>query len=275
MALIAAAERGEITLIMSNALHAEITETLSREKFRRWVTLAEAESFVAAVALLAEWVDDRPAMEIPAVCSDPDDDYLIALCQDAEAAMLVSGDDGVQKVSYPNVHIYSPAKALNVLAYRHEWGEGYLPGTAEQSLLQADAEGSGALLAVWSAFCAILENADSRELAEYLFNFVVVPECVPRFLAQLDEVREAVKDRGLGTRPFYASPEVAYLKLPPDPGEHIYTFAEVALPEGTIFATLQRCLDLPNTPDLPADHWRVFAIGDALPLEQIPPRPAS
>ena len=48
------------------------------------------------MALLADWVDDRPANDLPQACEDPDDNYLIALCQDADTGILVSGDGAVR-----------------------------------------------------------------------------------------------------------------------------------------------------------------------------------
>jgi hypothetical protein len=78
--------------------------------------------------------------------------------------------------------------------------------------------------------------------------------------------------RGLTNRPWYASPEVAYLKLPPDPVEGLRVTSDVPLPEDTIFATLLRCPDLPDPPDMSFDHWRVFAIGATVRPEDIPPR---
>jgi len=36
--------------------------------------------------------------------------------------------------------------------------------------------------------------------------------------------------------------------------------------------TLVRCPDLPDQPGHSFDHWRVFDIGDAVPLAEIPSR---
>lgn len=253
---------------------AEIAETLEREKFRRWISRDEAADFLAAVTLLAEWVDDRPPAEIPKVCDDPDDDFLIALCQDADTGILVSGDRGVRRVQYPNILVYSPADALELLSYRHEWGEGYIPGDPEASRRQMDAEGSTALLTAYSSFAAVFEHAASREDARYLLQFIAVPSAIDPFVEAFDEVRDMLRDRGLGTRPFFVGPEVAYLKLPPDPGVHLVSTGEKLLPPGTIYATLQRCPDLPDIPELvEVDHWRVFGIGQPWPLDQIVPRP--
>lgn len=278
MKLIEAARRGEVALIMCEALYTETEETLEREKFRRWITLDEAADFLAGVALIADWVEDRPVAEIPLVCDDPDDNYLVALCQDADTGILVSGDNAVRRIVYPNIQPYSPADALELLAFRHEWGEGYVPGNPSAAMLQVAAEGSAALLNAYLAFAAIFDEAtDNRELAEYALNLVAVPSAVQPFLDGFDQVREMLADRGLGTRPVFMSPEVAYLKLPPNPGVHLVSLGSHPLPPDTIYCTLQRCPDLPNTPELEsADHWRVFGLGDhPWPLEEIPPRPTS
>jgi putative PIN family toxin of toxin-antitoxin system len=218
MKLIEAAQRGEVMLIMCETLFVEVQETLEREKFRRWITLDEVADFLAAVALLVDWVEDRPPAEIPLVCDDPDDNFLIALCQDARTNVLVSGDRAVQRIVYPNVQPYSPADALELLAYRHEWGDGYILGNPGAAMLQVAAEGSTALINVFFAFSAVFEEAaDDRELAEYALNWVAVPSAVQPFLDEFDRVREMLADRGVGTRPAFLSPEVAYLKLPPNP----------------------------------------------------------
>jgi hypothetical protein len=258
---------------MCEALHAEIEETLEREKFRRWITLDEAADFLAAMTLLADWVDDRPAAEIPNVCDDPDDNFLIALCQDADTGILVSGDEAVRRVKYPNILVYSPTQAISLLAFRHEWGEGYIPSDLETSRRQLEAEGSTAILTAWASFAMVFNHVHSGNDAEPFLQLVAVPDTVPQFVAEFDDIRNLLRDRGVGSRPWYVSPEVVYLKLPPDPKVHLVSTAEkLSLPPDTIFATLQRCLDLPDDPDLAVDHWRVFGIGQ-WPLEQIPQRP--
>lgn len=278
MKLVEAAQRGEIRSILCENLYVEIEEALERDKFRRWITLDEATDFLAAIALVADWVEDRPADEIPAVCDDPDDNYLIALCQDADTTILVSGDSAVRRVVYPNIQPYSPTEALELLAFRHDWGDGFIPGNPSASMLQIAAEGSAALINVFSAFSAIFEHAgDDRVFAEYALNLVCVPTAVQPFLDEFDRTREMLKDRGLGTRPGFMSPEVAYLKLPPDPGIHLVSTGNLVLPPETIYCTLQRCPDLPNTPELEgADYWRVFGLGERpWPVEQIEPRPTN
>lgn len=279
MKLIEAAQRGEVTLMMCDALYDELQELLGREKFRRWLTLDEADDYIAAIALLAEWIPDRPPAEIPLVCDDPDDNVLVSLCQDAETNVLVSGDKAVLRIVYPNVEPRTPAQAVELLAFRHKWGDGFIPGNPEAAKLQMEAEGSSALLNVYMAFRSIfVEGADYEpDLVEYVLSTVTVPSAVQAFLDRFDEVNQLLVDRGLGTRPSFASPEVAYLKLPPNPEIHVVSLGTTPLPDETVYCTLQRCPDLPNIPELEgADFWRVFGISaEPWPLDQIPPRPRS
>ncbi len=137
-----------------------------------------------------------------------------------------------------------------------------------------EAEGSTALLTAYTSFAAVFEHAATREDAQYLLQFITVPSAIAPFVEAFDEVREMLRDRGLGTRPYFVAPEVAYLKLPPDPKVHLVSTGESPLPPDTIFATLQRCPDLEDLPELPVDHWRVFGVGQPWPLDQIPPRPS-
>ncbi len=273
MAIVNAALRGEVMLIMCDRLHDEVVETLARDKFRRWLTQDEADDFVDAVTMIAEWTADRPDNEIPQVCADPDDNYLIALCQDSDAACIVSGDRRVQEVKYPNVRVCAPPHALELLAFRHEWGDGYLPGDIESSMLQMQAEGSTALINAYVAFSSVFELIDEPEQARVFLNLVAVPSAVDPFIAGYAKAREMMNERGVGTRPVYASPDVAYLKLPPNPQIHIVSVGTTPLPPGTIYCTLQRCPDLPQPPELDCDYWRVFGIGQPWQPDDIPPRP--
>ncbi|REK78844.1 putative toxin-antitoxin system toxin component, PIN family [Rhodococcus erythropolis] len=265
------AQKGEIDLILSDHLCDELSTRLERDKFRRWLTLDEAEDFVAALVLISTMVDDRPDAEIPLVCEDPDDNFLVALYQDADAQMLVSGDKLVRKIEYPGVSIYSPREALDALAFEHPWGDGFLTGAQSEVDRQIAAEGASSILGAYSAFVAVLHEPNTTELLPY----VVVPEALPYFVRDLASIRDSISNRGLTTRPVYASPDVAYIKLPPDPEVLLRAGGPIALPQDTIFATMQLCPDLPDLPGTNMGHWRVFGIGSTVPPEQIRPRPAA
>ena len=80
---------GEVIAVVSPRLVEELSSVLARPKFRRWVSLPDAEEFAHAVATRAELHADisRPAR----VTRDPDADYLVALSV-SSGARLVTGD---------------------------------------------------------------------------------------------------------------------------------------------------------------------------------------
>jgi len=264
--LVRRALSGEVELIVSEHLLDELASRLERDKFRRWFSRGEAEALVDAVTLVGTFVDDRSEQFLPLVCSDPDDNFLAAITYDADANMLVSGDKAVLRIEHPGVSTYSPAQAIEALDYRHKWGEGYLKGDIEDAERQIDIEGHRKIIEAYSTFSAALYSADAADL----LPFIVVPETLSFFLRDMASLREVLNDRGLGTRPMYMSPEIAYLKLPPDPGVMVRVGGDgVELPPDTIFATMQRCPHLPAIEGLDFDHWRVFGIGAPVEPERI------
>lgn len=80
---------GEVIAVVSPRLVEELTSVLARPKFRRWISLSDAEEFAGAVAARAELHADVPRPR-PAT-RDPDDDYLVALSE-RSGAQLVTGD---------------------------------------------------------------------------------------------------------------------------------------------------------------------------------------
>ena len=82
---------GAYELVVSPALLAELGEVLGREKFRRYVTVAEATAYVDLMRREATILDD-PAPSNQALSADPDDEFLVDLARAAAADVLVSGD---------------------------------------------------------------------------------------------------------------------------------------------------------------------------------------
>lgn len=95
--LLARAIAGELELIASPALIAELDEVLRREKFRRHFDLDTASEYVALVRRTAIEAAD-PEEAPPLRSSDPDDDYLIALAN-SQNAVLVSGDSDLLELA--------------------------------------------------------------------------------------------------------------------------------------------------------------------------------
>ena len=79
--LLDAALDGRVELITSPALVREIASVLARPRLRRYLSLEEAERFVADLAGVTALTADAP-LPYPAVCRDPADDYLVALARE-------------------------------------------------------------------------------------------------------------------------------------------------------------------------------------------------
>jgi uncharacterized protein len=90
-ALLLELRAGAFELVASPLLLAELREVLRREKFRRYVTEAEADAYVDLIRHEATIVDD-PAPGTQPLSSDPDDEYLVDLARSVTADALVSGD---------------------------------------------------------------------------------------------------------------------------------------------------------------------------------------
>lgn len=88
-AILRAVRNGRLVALGCPRLVDELSDTLAREKFRRYLTLDEAVEYVSQVERLLELYPD-PTVE--ALTRDPNDDYLVALARQAETDALVTGD---------------------------------------------------------------------------------------------------------------------------------------------------------------------------------------
>lgn len=102
-----AALDGRIELVSSPSLLAEITSVLARERLRRYLSVDEAERFVADLASQTALSTDAPKPH-PAICRDPADDYLIALALHAGAEAIVTGDRDLLEITDPPVTVLTP-----------------------------------------------------------------------------------------------------------------------------------------------------------------------
>lgn len=88
--VIGAVMADRVVTVATRHLLDELAATLARDKFRRWVSLADATAFVHTLGVKADVVPEpRPG---PVQVRDPDDEYLAALAHHTEA-VLVTGDD--------------------------------------------------------------------------------------------------------------------------------------------------------------------------------------
>ena len=109
-----AALDGRIEVISSPLLLAEITSALARRRLRRYLSLEEAERFVADLASQTALSTDAPQPH-PAVCRDPADDYLIALALHAGAEAIVTGDRDLLEITDPPVAVVTPRAMMERL----------------------------------------------------------------------------------------------------------------------------------------------------------------
>ncbi|WP_225345058.1 MULTISPECIES: putative toxin-antitoxin system toxin component, PIN family [Mycobacteriaceae] len=81
---------GAITAVATQHLLDELAAVLIRPKFRRWISVADAIAFVESLGGQADLHDDPGPPETKV--RDPNDDYLVALA-DAADAVIVTGDN--------------------------------------------------------------------------------------------------------------------------------------------------------------------------------------
>jgi uncharacterized protein len=97
----------------STVLLAEILGVLARGKFRGYLTIEEAEQYVAGLASHAETLPDPPA--VTPIARDPNDDYLITLAQAAAADAIVSGDSDLLVLAGVTPPIVGPSSLASEL----------------------------------------------------------------------------------------------------------------------------------------------------------------
>lgn len=266
--LIQAAVEGRVVLLLSALLLSELREVLERPKFSWRLTPDDIEGFLDALVLLGEPVQDPPADQRPRSCRDPDDDYLVALLEQTDAHVLVSGDKDLLELHRPGVDVRTARQVLDMLSYQHPWGPALIPGDDAAAWSQATAEGHDQVIAVASAFLTALDDPNVVELMAHL----TTPESLPAWLDDLPGTRELVAGRGMTFRAEYPASDVAYVKLPPDPGETIRSTGDVLLPADTIIMTLQRRPEVPHPTG--TGGWRVHRVGQPGALDELPPSAA-
>lgn len=262
--LLEAATEGRVVLLVSPLLEAELQNVLSRGKFRKYMTMDEANAFIGAVLLVAVPIDDPPEDERLHVCRDPKDDYLVSLAHHSDATLLVSGDRDLLELDRSGVDVRTPRQTMDALAYKHPWGSSLIPAAASTALRRAEAEGHDQVLLTAAAFLNVVQEDNAAELLTY----VATPESAQTWISQLKQTREMLVNRGMATRVEYPAVGVAYVKLPPDPGDPIVATEGILLPPNSVVLTLQRREELEDV--LGLGGWRVHSVGDYLPTEDLP-----
>jgi putative PIN family toxin of toxin-antitoxin system len=118
--LLERARSGELTLVTSPALLAELANVLARPRFVEHLGAAgkSVPSVLADLQVLADTISPPPLAQ--RVCRDPDDDDVLACAVAARADLIVTGDaDLLSLASYEGIPIVAAAYALErSLAHR-------------------------------------------------------------------------------------------------------------------------------------------------------------
>ena len=105
---------GRVALVVCPHLLAELLGVLRRDRFRAYVTVDEAERYVAGIAARAETRPDPQT--VVAITRDPKDDYLIALAGEAGVEAIVSGDADLLDLERLDPPVVSPRRLVEQLA---------------------------------------------------------------------------------------------------------------------------------------------------------------
>ena len=113
--LLDAVRDGRVAIVASPQLFAELDRVLRREKFRRYVSLADVDEYLSGLAILADLVVDPPDALRKRVSRDMDDDYLVALAREAEVDLIVSGDRDLLDLDLTDLRVVSPREVVERL----------------------------------------------------------------------------------------------------------------------------------------------------------------
>jgi putative PIN family toxin of toxin-antitoxin system len=116
--IIRAWQRGLFEIVVCPMLLEELTSTLLRRRFRKWIDANDAVAFVEILRLAA--INQEDPLYIEPISRDPNDDYLIALARDAGAHAIVSGDADLGVIEGIEPPVVSPRWFLESLGQLEE-----------------------------------------------------------------------------------------------------------------------------------------------------------
>lgn len=111
--IVALWQAGELELVISPDMVAEVRRVLGYDKIRKRVTTEQAQRFLRLLETEATLI--IPHETVAVVQSDPDDDKFVALAVASGAEYIVSGDKHLLSIDvYQGVKILNPASFLNI-----------------------------------------------------------------------------------------------------------------------------------------------------------------
>jgi putative PIN family toxin of toxin-antitoxin system len=98
-------------LLVSEETISELADVLSRAKFDTYVSVADRQKFIIQLGHIAELV---PIIRRIRACRDPDDDKLLSLAVNGEAALIITGDHDLLALNpFMGIPIIAPAEYLS------------------------------------------------------------------------------------------------------------------------------------------------------------------
>lgn len=108
-------QAGQFSLIISEHIHSELSNTFEDAYFRRRLSYEERAS--ALLALRQEALTAPITITIRGAATHPEDDLILATAVSAQVDYLVTGDRQLQDLgTYEGVTILSPRRFLEILA---------------------------------------------------------------------------------------------------------------------------------------------------------------
>lgn len=102
---------GEATLLVSEATMEELVDVLARDKFDRYVSVADRRQFLRLMGRIAEFV---PIIYLVSDCRDPDDDKFLEVALNGRADVILTGDRDLLVLNpWRTIGILSPRKYLD------------------------------------------------------------------------------------------------------------------------------------------------------------------
>ena len=99
-------------ILISETLKEELTRVLARDKFNRYVYLAEREEFFGGLTRDSTLVEITESIQ---VCRDPKDDRVLELAVCGNAAYIVTGDADLLVLNpFRGIEVLRPADFLNL-----------------------------------------------------------------------------------------------------------------------------------------------------------------
>lgn len=101
------------TILISQSVVQELNDVLGRDKFNRYVTREERETFLESLIRESELVEITETIE---TCRDPKDDRILELAVNGNASLIVTGDDDLLVMNpFRSIQIVTPATLLQLL----------------------------------------------------------------------------------------------------------------------------------------------------------------